>query len=193
MARSPALRRLKDETADLHLAAEGHVHILDPAATARDYRDYLGAMLGFHRPMEARLAVLDPLGFASPSRRKAHLLESDLRALGDEAGWPDCARLPALPGIAEAIGAAYVLEGSTLGGRFILSRLPPRLARLSGVATAFLDGYGAATGARWRDFAGVVERGLVDDAAVDAAVAGARATFTALSAWRAAPAREAVA
>jgi heme oxygenase len=57
---------------------------------------------------------------------------------------------------AEALGALYVLEGSTLGGRKILQTL-----RRQGVSTDelhFLDPYGKAAGANWRTLLRILER-----------------------------------
>jgi heme oxygenase len=80
-----------------------------------------------------------------------------------------------------------VLEGSTLGGRYILAKLPPALAPLRGRATAFLEGYGAETGARWRAFGEIALRAIGSaadvDAAEDEAVAGACETFARLIDW----------
>lgn len=181
-----ALRRLKDETADLHLLAEQHVRILDADATRADYERYLRAMWGFHAPVEEMFVVSQPLaatGFDPHERRRAQLLARDLAALGDAGPWARCVTLPAATTLAHVLGIAYVLEGSTLGGRFILAKLPPGLAAVRGMATAFLTGYGAETGARWRAFAAITERELADDESCAAAVAGARDTFRTLVAW----------
>jgi heme oxygenase len=181
------LRRLKRETAVLHARAEQHVRILDEDATPADYHRYLVALHGYHAPVEDRLAAhpgLAAAGFDAPSRRKRALLERDLASLGDpRASWPACPRLPELGALARAVGAAYVLEGSTLGGRYILAKLPPPLAALRGRATAFLEGYGAETGARWRAFGDVVVRAIASRADEDDAVAGACEAFTCLIDW----------
>jgi heme oxygenase len=175
------LRRFKDETADLHLEAERYVRILDRDATLDDYRRYLAAMYGFHAPLERQFAASDALiraGFAPQVRQKAHLILADLNALG--AAQPvTCACLPAVDSLPRAVGAAYVIEGSTLGGRFILAKLPPSIATVRGEATRFLEGYGSETGARWRAFAQVAAV-VVDE---DSAVAAARETFAKLIDW----------
>jgi heme oxygenase len=177
---------LKEETADLHALAEQFVRILDADARIPDYARYLRAMFGYHLPIEETFAAnldLARLGFEAACRRKSHLLERDLEALGEARPFARCAAVPALRSLGHSIGAAYVIEGSTLGGRYILSRLPGELAAVRGRATSFLEGYGAETGARWRTFGAVVEVALADRAAEDAAVAGARATFSTLIDW----------
>lgn len=189
------LRRLKQATTALHQLAERHVRILDADATIADYRSYLAAMLGYHGPLEDRFTAhteLQATGFDAAGRRKTSLLCDDLAALGDDP-WatPRCGRLPATTSLPRALGVAYVLEGSTLGGRFILARLPVQLAGLRGRATAFLAGYGGETGARWRSFAAIVERAVTTASAEDEAVAAARETFARLIDWLAAHTRAA--
>lgn len=179
------LRSLKEETTDLHEEAERYVRILDVDATLEDYRRYLATMAGFHVPMEAAVAShreLAAVGFDAPGRRKSHLLARDLSALGAPA-WALCGALPDLHGLPRAIGAAYVIEGSTLGGRYVLSRLPATLEPVRARATAFLAGYGDATGDRWRAFGEVVERGVISADDEREAVAGARDCFACLVNW----------
>ena len=163
------------------------MHILDGDATVDDYARYLQSMLGFHAPLEAIFAgdaALEAAGFAAASRRKSHLLIQDLHSVAPcAAAPPHCSALPATTMLTHRIGVAYVIEGSTLGGKFILARLPPALASLRGTATAFLEGYGAETGARWRSFGALVDR-VIDTAAAEAEViAGARDTFARLITW----------
>jgi heme oxygenase len=181
------LAALKGQTRELHHRAERYVRILDHDATIDDYARYLTAMLGFHAPVEELLAadpVLEAAGFAAGTRRKSHLLAHDLRCVAPSAGaTPRCSALPVSSSTAHRLGVAYVIEGSTLGGKFILAHLPPGLAWLRGTATAFLAGYGVDTGARWRSFGAVVERVIATPDAEAAAVAGARETFARLIAW----------
>lgn len=191
MSPGHALRALKDRTSDLHRRAEQYVRILDADATISDYARYLVAMLGFHAPLEDRFlddTALAAAGFDAAGRRKSHWLAHDLAAVAPcEAATPRCHALPVSGSIAHRLGIAYVIEGSMLGGRFILSRLPPAIAAVRGTATSFLEGYGAATGARWRSFTALAERaitgpGAPTDAEADA-IAGARDTFTQLIDW----------
>lgn len=182
------LRALKDGTADLHEEAERYVRILDGDATLDDYRRYLATMAGFHVPLEAVLAShhdLASLGFDAHARRKSHLLARDLASLGAPA-WALCSALPDASNLSRAIGIAYVIEGSTLGGRYVLSRLPPAIEAVRATATAFLAGYGEATGQRWRAFGEVIERGVISADDERDAVAGARDCFTCLNHWLAA-------
>jgi heme oxygenase (biliverdin-IX-beta and delta-forming) len=76
---------------------------------------------------------------------------------------------------AEALGAFYVLEGSSLGGRVILKELKSRGASLTGLG--FLDPYGPDTGQRWRSFLVILERELNSCEQKADAVKGAMNTF----------------
>ena len=183
----PLLRALKDSTSGLHRRAEQHVRILDRDATVGDYARYLRAMHGFHAPIERALAgdpVLEAAGFAAAQRRKTPLLAHDLQQV-DACGSapPCCGALPASDSVAHRIGIAYVIEGSTLGGKYILAHLPPALAPLRGTATAFLEGYGPETGARWRRFGDLAGELVASPAHEADAVAAARDTFERLIAW----------
>jgi heme oxygenase len=183
------LRRFKDDTRELHLLAEHQVRILDADATVTDYRDYLRAMYGFHAPIEEIFSadtILDGHGFTAHARRKAPLLLRDLRALGLYTPPVWCTALPDASTLARRLGIAYVLEGSTLGGRYILSKLPSSMGE---VPIAFLAGYGHATGPNWKRFAAIAERLLVTRAAEDDAVRAAQETFERLIDWLAQHAR----
>jgi len=188
-----ALHRLKDETADLHAAAERHVRILDPEASEATYARYLAKMFGFHAPLEmafAQHAGLEAAGYAAVQRRKRGWIVADLHALGVDTAPPACTDLPALGDVTRASGVAYVLEGSMLGGKFILAKLGPSLAHVLGRATRFLEGYRADTGSRWKQFGSLVERVLYDDSAIERAIAGARDTFARLIVWLDEPAAD---
>lgn len=183
----PVLRELKEGTNDLHAEAEHYVRILHADATVEDYARYLTAMYGFHAPIEAAFASdleLAGAGFDAARRcMKAMWMRDDLRAIGVADVPAPCSALPRAGNLARALGVAYVLEGSTLGGRFILAKLPPALAALRGTATRYLDGYGKDTGGMWRTFGDIITRSvttLIDEAA---AVHAARETFAHLVAW----------
>lgn len=186
------LGTLKERTADLHVEAERHVRILDADANEATYARFLARMYGFHASAERAFASHDGLvaaGFHPEARAKSRWLAEDLATLrreglteADAATLPVCA-VPDLGDLPRAIGAAYVVEGSTLGGRFILTHMPPRLGALRGVATRFLEGYRSETGPLWRRFGELASRALVDTDAVEGAVGGARDAFSAMIDW----------
>ncbi|RKG88890.1 heme oxygenase [Corallococcus terminator] len=188
------MQRLKTETRPHHERTEGVVRLMDAHLTPADYLRHLEDFYGLYVPLEARLA--GPLAEVGPalvleSRWKVPLLEEDLRAQGHDtaslARLPRASPLPALPGLAEALGCAYVLEGSTLGGQLILRHLTRHFGTDARVGTfAFFRAYGDEVGPMWRAFGAVVaqasERASSDtfDAAV---IQGARDTFDAFAGW----------
>jgi heme oxygenase (biliverdin-IX-beta and delta-forming) len=180
-----AVRRLKQATLDLHEAAERHVRILDDDATVATYVRFLDRMFGVHAATEAAFAdhaELAAAGFDAASRCKSPLICADLAELGAVPSTSRCI-VPELGGLARGLGAAYVIEGSTLGGAFVRSRL-----RIPNVPTAFLAGYGAQTGPMWKRFIAICEASRVE---LDDAIAAARAMFEALIDWLGEPARDA--
>jgi heme oxygenase len=188
-----SLQRLKEQTADLHLEAERHVRILDADATDATYARYLTRMYGFHVPLEAAFArhrVLEAVGFSAPERSKREWLSHDLAVMGVDVSPPLCTQLPILGDVRRAIGVAYVIEGSTLGGRFILTKMKNRFPHLIGRATRFLEGYGEHTGLRWKQFGAIAERVLYDDIAIASAITGAREAFERLTVWLDEPAMD---
>ena len=186
----PILKRLKRVTHSAHLSAEALVNILEPSVSLEDYRHYLERFLGFLEPLERELLAgplredgeLDML-----ARQKCGLLERDLQALGGEpaalALLPRCTAFPDITDPASALGCLYVLEGSTLGGQFILRHVRPRLAALAPGAFAYLECYGGRTGEMWKTFGQVIGRGAVSEAASAQMVTAACETFAALGHW----------
>ncbi len=76
----------------------------------------------------------------------------------------------------------YVMEGSTLGGRFIA----PHVAKLfhldAGRGNAYFEGYGERTGSMWNEFRETASM-TVPLSQYDIAVTSAIATFDGLHAW----------
>jgi hypothetical protein len=62
-----------------------------------------------------------------------------------------CPQLPELHTFHQGLGCMYVLEGSTLGSKFIAHRLAEHLRIDRSSGGAFFNAYGEATGARWAE------------------------------------------
>ncbi|RYG41850.1 biliverdin-producing heme oxygenase, partial [bacterium] len=124
------------------------------------------------------------LGLDPDQRRHLPKLLSDLRALAiPSATLPLVTESPVLADPAEAIGALYVIEGSTLGGQIISRLLRDSLGILPEEGGAFFSGYGAENGAMWRAFCEAVEGWARENGGVESMVVGARKTFNAMEAW----------
>jgi heme oxygenase (biliverdin-IX-beta and delta-forming) len=147
------LELLKSTTAPAHASLERRLRIAGPRPSLADYRRYLSGMYDFTAPLEARwrdMAAELPPDVELDKRCKAHLLRADLAELQCRLGEPlqtSCrVDLPRTDDAARALGTLYVLEGSTLGARWLLRHLAPL-----GIApaSAYLQSYGDGLAPMW--------------------------------------------
>lgn len=151
-----------------------------------EYASLLGRLYGFHAPFEAAVERAGPP--VPPGRwRRAHLLRSDMTALGRSEATIE--RLPryAVPGgvwsPARAMGCLYVIEGSTLGGRQLARRLDHLLPAGDMAGRAFLMAGTGRDHVRWRDFCEALDACGADAASRAEMVAGAVEAFHCFEAW----------
>ena len=172
--RPPANLRehLRLVTRDAHLRLEAEVDFDGRLTSLEVYRSFLEDFFRFVRPVEAVLGALDlrTFGIDYQSRRKLSWIEADLRDLGHTGeSLENLRKFEALPRLAEpveALGAMYVLEGSSLGRQVMLGKLATRLNIRPDWAGHFFSGYGKQTGAMWHSFVNVLnEVGQVPEAA----------------------------
>lgn len=137
-----------------------------------DYQAFLLAQAGAFLPMEAALdaAGAERVVADWTERRRAGALLADLAALGVPA--PSPVAVPDLDSEAAILGAAYVLEGSRLGGAILLRRVPDYLPR------AFLC---AGNTGLWRAFVTELDQRLSSTAEIAAAAAAASSVFEAFA------------
>ena len=167
---------LRGATADAHAALEETrimVGISSGSPTVAEFAEYLDRQWALHEALEPALAPWVPAAWRDERLIKRHWLARDLRALGQASPRAVPARVR-FASTAEAFGALYVLEGSTLGLRLIEKRLQPGHPALTD-AGHFIRGYGPDNGIRWKHFLERLE--LVPAADWPAAITAARATF----------------
>ena len=196
------LRQLREQTRPEHEATEAAMPLMAPGLTLETYKSVLRALLPVLRSWErwadeAAPRALQPLLSA---RRRSHFLEEDLRTLGEmespnRAG--DRASIDwqavvtgsteqAQGGLAEDefqaafLGAFYVMEGSTLGGRFIAQHVEAVLGLSGGRGDAYFRGHGEGTGALWRESTAAIAAVPAEHAAL--LIGAARRTFSAFGA-----------
>jgi heme oxygenase (biliverdin-IX-beta and delta-forming) len=139
--------------------------LADPA----DYRRFLTAQAAAYLPVEEALEARGA-GALFPDwqdRRRADRLRADIKTLGLPIPAPIAEPVFETP--AEVAGAAYVLEGSRLGGAMLARSVP------AGLPHSFL--VSPQRGSHWRDFLVQLERLLESPAQREAAVRGAAQTF----------------
>ncbi|MBX7532510.1 biliverdin-producing heme oxygenase [Qipengyuania sp. 1XM1-15A] len=139
-----------------------------PLSSTGDYALFLGAQFAARAAMEETFAVNPPSQVGEPPRQ-TQLILSDLKELG-YAPPPPAAPLH-LDGSAQALGAAWVVAGSSLGNRAMLAQR--NKAGLSG-ADRFLSD--PAMPAFFRTLLEVLETPDTR-ASVEAAIQGAQAAF----------------
>jgi heme oxygenase (biliverdin-IX-beta and delta-forming) len=136
---------LRARTAEHHHALESGLRIQDRLSEATTRGPLIAGYYAFHRETAAALRPhlrdMTDLAFSSHVRVRQSSGKTVLPWHGKS---PVNPVFPAIGTKAEALGALYVLEGSTLGGRKILQAL-----RSQGVSTDglhFLDPYGKDAG-----------------------------------------------
>ena len=176
--------RLRVETDDAHRAAERAFDLDRRLTSLEGYGEALEAFDAFaviSAPNLAALVSALPVALRDGPARRRSRLRDDLARLGRSPAAPDRARAHDLIQIDldHALGAWYVHEGSALGGLVIAAEVRRRLPRAAGAAT-FFTGEGRGTAARWRAVQAVLDGWEPTEA--KRVVAGARATFAALTA-----------
>jgi heme oxygenase len=178
------LSRLKNETTECHERLENALDLMRLEWLREDYVALLEGFCGYVAPWEDAAAASMPAYLRDffDGRRKASLLASDLAHLtGDNNranGVTKIEQLPAMDSIGRVFGAMYVMEGSTLGGRFIATVLGLQ----SGSGNAYFEGYGLRTGSMWNAFRETASANVPSEQ-YDEAVHAAIATFDGLHGW----------
>ncbi len=184
-------RQLREATRAEHEATEATMPLGGADLTRATYIRVLQALEPIVRSWElwAETNAAADLREMVGRRRRSHLLRADLQALGGEVpgrqepaiDWDAVVqgRNGEAPGEDEAafLGAMYVMEGSTLGGRYIARHVEDVLGLEPGVGDAYFQGHGEGTGALWREVTGRIAG--VPDARAERVIEVARETFQA--------------
>jgi len=174
--------QLRAATGLAHQALEQELDWTARVATVAGYRSLLARLHGFHRSWEPAIGTALADGSFFDPRCRVSALARDLAFLGLSPegidGLPRALPIP-LPGPAAAMGALYVLEGSTLGGR-VIGRHIATAHGLAEDGLAYYTAHGARTGAMWSAF-----RTRLDtfEEEADEVVAAANGTFDAMRTW----------
>jgi heme oxygenase (biliverdin-IX-beta and delta-forming) len=174
----------------LHRYAEQKLGFPNTITNLTEYGSCLERFCRLYRPLEIDLASFTQwaaIGIELTERQHANRLARDLKALGKPllqlANAPTVS-LPILPEFPHALGALYVLEGSTLGSQFILRHLTNLLGDKIDAAKSFFCGHGEQTNDRWKEFRGSLDLfGVENQAEIPSVVLGAKRTFKAIADW----------
>lgn len=177
--------QLRAATREKHAELDGRIGSLRPFESPAGYAAYLSGM------RELYLAYGDALDTCAqqatiPTRGRALLgaIADDLAACGNDTdslidrGNAEGARSVVEPGCGAAWGAAYVLEGSTLGAQMLVRQAQQKLP--SGATTHFLQALAADGMERFRQFCAALDAA---DADAEQVIGGATAVFEHAIAW----------
>lgn len=192
------MERLKTETRDLHSHAESRAlqqQIASGKVDRSAFTAYLGQLYHVHRALESALAESRDArpaikAVATDDRMRVPDLERDLSFF-------EVDRVEVEPGEATArfrerieeilssnpialLGALYVLEGSTNGGRF-LARSLRKSWGLGGDGLSYFDPYGDEQPHRWAGFKQDMSDASFEPADQEAIIEMAKATFSAIA------------
>jgi heme oxygenase len=151
---------LKDQTLTYHQQLEKKlVGQIKGLQTKADYMQLLQLFYGYFGGLEDRinLFINENLLPDQAERRKTEAIAEDIAELG---GHPVAKAtgdaLPEINNAAQAFGALYVIEGSTLGGTIISKMIAGKLGFSTGLS--FFNSYGENTHQMWASFKDVLNQ-----------------------------------
>jgi heme oxygenase len=177
----PLRQSLREATSGAHVRLHHHAGfaaIQNGTINLAQYRSLLMRLYGFHLPFEAAVDV---------AHERSTWLRADLAAV--TMGGCVCETIPqcnALAGFdtpARQLGALYVVEGSTLGGRHLARNLDPLLGSRVTAGRRFFLGRGSGTAAGWNVFLARLTAAGSTPAACDEIVEAAVVTFSVFEEW----------
>lgn len=175
------LNDIKTQTADSHKKLESlpvSAAIISPNLKIAEYIHYLSLMHDVHSNIEETIfpllaTTIDDLEW----RKKKHLIEEDLRFLNyNKISSTNVFELTNTT-IPFALGILYVIEGSTLGGRFILRNISTVEGLDTNKGVSYFTGYGDKTGSNWKSFLSVLEEYEQINNCGDSIIEGAKFAF----------------
>lgn len=154
------LTDIKTQTADSHKKLESlpiSSAIVSPEMKITDYIDYLSLMHDVHKDIENHIyPLLSNIIQDLELRKKSHLVEEDLLFLNHNKSASNNVFELSNVSIPFALGVFYVIEGSTLGGRFILKNISTVSGLDNDQGVSYFKGYGDKTGSYWKNFLSVL-------------------------------------
>jgi heme oxygenase (biliverdin-IX-beta and delta-forming) len=181
------IERLRSETKSIHQALEkAMIPGIRNAKTPEAYGAILKTFYGYFKAIENLLdkQLTDKIVPAYDQRRKAHIIIEDLKAINQNGALPPLAtELPEISNAYQALGAMYVLEGSTLGGQVITKMLMQNLNLTDSAWIRFFSGYGDDTQKMWGSFIGVLNQYSQDETRHDEMIEAAINTFAQFKTW----------
>lgn len=173
--------KIKEATRVPHQEVEKKVVLrIKAIRNEADYADFLKHFYAYFKAVEQAVApyittaILPDLA----ERRNSSYIKTDIEALGDNIEALPFATAPEINNAVQALGALYVLEGSIMGGPYIVQMLQKcGLTR----GFSFFNGYGAASGQKWAAFTQILNALPKNEAEEEQALQSAHETFARFS------------
>lgn len=180
------LEKLKQTTRPMHDATEAVAfskEMKEGTLSLANYQQLLTSNLYIHQSLETAfakgLAEMTAHPLADFVDNKSNWLEKDMlsAAIPFKKSKFTAVIPPTYTNVAGLVGGLYVVEGSMLGGRFIVKLLQksPALSSLS--SFHFYSGYGQLTGQRWKAFQDLATTALSTQQEFETAIEKAKVTF----------------
>ena len=157
--------QLKEKTTMVHKESEKKmIAQLKKISTTEDYILFLNWLYGYYKPLEERLAPWVTSELIPDTEKRSHAgnILLDIQESGISTPPPEIAEdLPRIDSFARAMGALYVLEGSTLGGRIIATMITRQLRSVKSLF--FFNSYGKETENMWLIFKSYLDRPYTEE------------------------------
>lgn len=145
---------LRSKTDDQHQQLElTFGTLLKSVVSEREYVALLKLMAGFLIPLEESIHAEPLIPTIVPdltNRKHTHHLKADIAHFDPDWEMEHGASLPFITGPMEALGALYVLEGSTMGGPIIAKMIRQQTGLSDGLS--YFESYGAERKTKWMQF-----------------------------------------
>jgi heme oxygenase len=178
--------KLKEETKQNHQILEkALVGKMKAIRSVEEYANLLTFFYSYFGGLETLIdTTIDTAQLPdSHQRRKTQAIADDIISLGGTV--PQKATGQALPRITdhlEALGALYVIEGSTLGGK-IISKMMQQQLNLGEKGLSFFTSYGDKTEAMWESFKDALNQQAQNPEQEAVVIAAANQTFLKFGEW----------
>lgn len=172
---------IKDATQQSHQKLEKIVILkLKAIRSNSEYAELLMHFYCYFNALEKAIApyITPQLLPDHANRRNSEYLKRDIEELGSSVNELPLVTLPEIKNTLQALGALYVMEGSIMGGPYIVKMLA-KLGVEKGIS--FFSGYGPETGNMWSSFIAVLNAQATNETAENIAINAANATFSRFS------------
>ncbi|RYG00257.1 MAG: biliverdin-producing heme oxygenase [Chitinophagaceae bacterium] len=173
---------LKKNTAVAHLELERKmIPLLKQISSKEDYVELLDFLYGYYQPLESKIK---PFVTGINFHQHTPNIEKDIIELEPTHIFSGrvAEDVPDFNSAEKALGALYVLEGSTLGGQIISKMLAKQITGSSVNSFSFYNPYGDETHQKWSEFKKLLDANYSAEQR-ELITQGANETFSTLHKW----------